>query len=76
MSLQQYVTRYDHDELGLSTVHLAVVTPGTTPVEDQWIPAYRDTINDQPVVWVRSSLIDGDLWIRDQAGQRRAKRWA
>lgn len=75
MELQQYITRYDHDQLGLSTIHLAVVTPGTKPNTDQWIPAYRDMIADQSVVWIRSPLIDGELWIKDQTGERKAKRW-
>lgn len=75
MELQQYVTAYDHDKLGLGTVHLAVVEQGKRPVEDQWIPAYRDLINNVSVVWIRSSKTDGELWIRDEQGTRRAKRW-
>jgi hypothetical protein len=78
MPLQQYVTRYDHDQLGLSTIHLAVIDPAQSsrPNADQWIPAYRDMMGDQPVVWIRSPLLDGDLWIKDQAGERKAKRWS
>lgn len=75
MELWQYITRYDHDQLGLSTIHLAVVTPGASPTEDQWIPAYRDMIDGQSVVWIRSRIEVGDLWIKDQTGTRRAKRW-
>lgn len=76
MPLHQYATMYDHDTLGNSTVRLAVVTPGTKPVTDQWIPAYRDMIGDVCVVWIRSSLSDGDLWISDGQGERKTKRWS
>lgn len=76
MPLQQYVTAYDHDELGLSTILLAVVEPGTRPTTDQWIPAYRDMVGSTPVVWIRSSKVDADLWIKDSKGERKAKLWS
>lgn len=76
MELQQYITAYDHDELGLSTILLAVVEPGTRPVTDQWIPAYRDMIGSTCVVWIRSRKVDADLWIKDSKGERKAKRWS
>lgn len=74
--LQQYVTAYDHDQLGLATVHLAVVDPGTRPTTDQWIPAYRDMVGNTGVVWIRSAKVDADLWIKDSRGERKAKRWS
>lgn len=74
--MEQYITAYDHDQLGLSTIHLAVVSPGTRPVTDDWIPAYRDMIGEATVVWVRSAKVDADLWIKDSKGERKAKRWS
>lgn len=71
--VQTYVTSYDHDQLGLSTIHLAVVSMGAGPAGDQWIPAWRIvTPEGQHVVGIRSPVLGGQLWIKDRDGVRMA----
>lgn len=56
----------------LSTVYLAVCT--RTPRVADWRPAYRDVVDGQPVVWVRSphaGLAGMRVWLHDSAGVRR-----
>lgn len=71
----RYMVAYDHDPYSFRTIELAVVPSGTRPTADQWEPAYRDAISGTRIVWVRSSLLDADVWIRDEAGEAKARRW-
>lgn len=73
--MTMFITLYDHDPRDLRDIHIAI-TSGGVPTDDQWLPAYRDTMRGQRVVWVRSPLDQGDMWVKDTAhGVRKVKRW-
>lgn len=69
----QYATLYEHNPSSFTPVYMAVVLPGASPVSTDWVPAYRDTMGGHRVVWVRSELVEGDVWVRDHMGVRKAK---
>lgn len=69
-----YATLYEHDPSAFTPIDMAVVVPGSTPTPEDWTPAYRDTtMGGHRVVWVRSVLIEGDVWVRDHMGARKVK---
>jgi hypothetical protein len=73
MTMIQYATLYEHSPSDFSPIDMAVVVPGSTPVAQDWTPAYRDTMGGHRVVWVRSVLVEGDVWVRDHMGVRKVK---
>ena len=71
----KYMVMYDHDPSSTRVIELAVISSGARPTPDQWAPAYRDTVRGTRVIWIRSSLLDADVWLRDGSGEAKAKRW-
>ncbi len=64
---------YPHDPADFSPIFLAVVSPSEPIRELDWTPAYRDTVEGVPVVWIKTEYPAGyDIWIRDKAGARKA----
>lgn len=64
---------YAHDPADFAAIYLAVVSPSEPIRELDWIPAYRDTVEGVPVVWVKTDYPDGhDIWIKDKTGVRKA----
>ncbi|WP_214103248.1 hypothetical protein [Acrocarpospora catenulata] len=65
---------YEHDPADLSPIHLAVLPRGARPGEDDWVPAYRDTVDGRRVVWARFEDPAGVVWLRTRDGQREVTR--
>lgn len=70
--MAQVILPYEHDDSDLAQIWLAVVIDGE-PEDEDYYPAYRDTIDGQRVVWVKfPEQPQGYLWIKDSKGARRA----
>ena len=69
------VVPYQHDSADLSTIYLAVVPDrNRAPYAREWLPAYRDMFNQQPVVWAKFEQSNGIIWVRDREGDRIVKK--
>jgi hypothetical protein len=64
---------YAHDPADFAAIYLAIVSPSEPLSAATWLPAYRDTVEGVPVVWVKTEYPAGhDIWIKDKAGVRKA----
>lgn len=73
MKRPKVTIKYDHDSADLNPIFLALMTGGRQKTK-KWIPAYRDTVANERVVWVRKPPdvgIYSEIWILDQFGERK-----
>lgn len=71
MKNPKVTVKYDHDSADLNPIFLALVT--TRNKKKVWIPAYRDVVSGERVVWIRASpsAVFSEVWVRDKAGERK-----
>lgn len=64
---------YEWDPDLTDLIELAVTPPNREPIETDWKPAYRDTVNAVRVVWIRLEPLGGKVlvWLRDRHGTHR-----
>lgn len=64
---------YQHDPADFAPIYLAIVAPAEPVSSATWLPAYRDTVEGVPVVWVKTDYPAGhNIWIKDKTGTRKA----
>lgn len=64
---------YEWDPELTDLIELAVTPPNREPIETDWKPAYRDTVNATRVVWIRLEPLGSKVvvWVRDRHGVSR-----
>jgi len=68
--MEKVIVKLEHDPSDLRQIWLAF-SPGP-PQESDWVPALRDTIDGQRVVWAKyPEGTTGNLWVKDRDGVRR-----
>jgi hypothetical protein len=71
--MEKITAAYEHDPQDLTQIWMAASV--STPTDADWVPAFRDTVDGQRVIWIKSDVaLRGNLWVRDAAGVRRASR--
>jgi hypothetical protein len=72
MTASKLQVPYDWDPELTDLIELAITPPTREPVETDWQPAYRDTVNGTRVVWIRPEPQGAKVlvWLRDRNGVR------
>lgn len=69
--MEKVIVRYDHDPSDLTQMWMAFSTG--VPQDSDWVPAFRDTINGQRVLWVKvANPPSGNVWVKGREGAQRA----
>lgn len=77
--MKKIIIPYNHESADLGFIYLAVTSGRTPPAENDWIPAYRDIVDGERVVWVKipDEVIQQSgfqsVWLSDRNGPRRIK---
>jgi hypothetical protein len=71
--MTKVIVPYEFNPKDLQIVDLAVVGESAQPEDGDWVPAFRDTIDGNRVVWARFPEPGSRMtvWIRDRSGPRR-----
>jgi hypothetical protein len=71
--MEKVIAGYEHDSSNLTQIWMAVSSG--MPGENDWRPAFRDTVKGRLVIWVKyDDVPHGDLWVKDGSGARRIAR--
>lgn len=70
--MMKVVVPYEFNPKDLQIIHLAVTVGSQQPDQNDWVPAFRDTIDGKRVVWARfpDSSTRMTVWVRDKSGSR------